>query len=185
MLNTPFFEFIHPEDQEPTRKNIEALNLGLRSVGFENRYRAADGSYRTFSWSAAADEELGVRFASARDVTDERNFQNHVQQILDSIPFLLVVQDRKGFITNCNAAFAKSVGVSRESLIGQESRQYLSSVSVQTVLDKEQEVLKSRTAQTFEESLLKQGVAVKHTSTILPIFDDSGEITSLGKISFC
>lgn len=71
LLNTPFVEFIHPDDLESTRKAIEILRLGVPQIGFINRYRTADGTYRTLSWSAAADLELGVRFASARDVTSE------------------------------------------------------------------------------------------------------------------
>lgn len=179
LLNTPFFEFIHPDDQEPTRKNIEALNLGIRSVGFENRYRAADGNYRTFSWSAAADEELGVRFASARDVTDERNFKIRMQQILDSVPFLLVVQDLEGAIINCNAAYASSVGVAREALMGQKTQQFFSA----EVLEKEQETIKSQVPQTFDEVLTKEGIAIRYLSTIFPIFDQDGKIVSVGKVS--
>lgn len=183
LLSTPFFGFIHPEDQEPTRKNIEALNLGLRSVGFENRYRAADGTYRTLSWSAAADAELGVRFASARDVTDERIFHTRIRQIADSAPFLLVVKDSDGIITNCNAAFARALGASRESLLGHNIKDFLSPEIMSSLLKKEQSVLEYRHPLTFEEVLFDQGIAVRHLSTIFPIFDQAGKIVSIGKMS--
>ncbi|MGE5085984.1 MAG: PAS domain-containing protein [Bacillota bacterium] len=176
LLSTPFFEFIHPDDHEPTRRNIESLNLGIRSVGFENRYRTADGSYRTLSWSAAVDSELGVRVASARDVTAERNFQIYIRQVMDSAPFLLIIKDEKGTITSCNAAFARAVGASRESLLGQNAKDFMSG-------DKEQEVLRSQCPLTFDEVLSNQGVEVKYLSTIFPIFDQMGKIVSIGKIS--
>lgn len=183
LLNTPFFSFIHPDDQELTRKNIEALNLGLRSVGFENRYRAADGTYRTLSWSAAADSELGVRFASARDVTDERTFQTHVRQIMDSAPFLLLVKDRDGIITKCNAPFARSLGVSREDLLGKNVSEVLPAEKMLLDLEREQIVLRHQLPITFDEVLLNQGIAVKYLSTIFPIFDQAEKVVSIGKVS--
>lgn len=183
LLSTPFFEFIHPEDKEATRENIKTLNLGVRTVGFENRYRAADGSYRTLSWSAAADTELGVRFASARDVTDERNFRNRMQQILDASPFLLVVKDNNGMITSCNTSFASAVGVRRDLLIGQNCRNFMAPESISSILEKEQEVHRTLKSMTFEEVLVIRGVAVKHQSTIFPILDQQGLVISLGKVS--
>ncbi|MNK92655.1 putative diguanylate cyclase [compost metagenome] len=183
LLSTPFIEFIHPDDRESTRKNIEALHLGLRSVGFENRYRAANGTYRTLSWSAAADAELGVRFASARDVTDERSFHARMQQIFDSAPFLLMVKESDGVITNCNTAFASSLGVSRESLIGQSAKHFPTSDFISSFLEREQEVLTSQQSLAFDEALLIQGVAVRHHSTIFPILDQTGKTVSIGKVS--
>ncbi|MFM6928374.1 MAG: PAS domain-containing protein [Bdellovibrio sp.] len=183
LLSTPFFGFIHPEDQEATRKNIESLNLGLRSVGFENRYRAANGSYRTLSWSASADAELGVRVASARDVTDERNFHTYIRQIMDSAPFLLVVKDSHGVITNCNDAFARSIGASKDFLVGQNIKYFFSAESMSCLLEKEQEVLRSQRSLTFDEVLSNQGIEARHLSTIFPIFDQAGKIVSIGKVS--
>lgn len=182
LLSTPFIEFIHPEDRDATRKNIEMLNLGIRSVGFENRYRAADGTYKTLSWSAAADTELGVRFASARNVTDERNFQTRVQQIMDSSPFLLMVKDIDGKITSCNAAFARIVGSPRESLIGKDAKEF-SAFEISSDAEKEQKALKSRRPLTFSEVLLNQGTAATYLSTVFPIVDQSGKVISIGKIS--
>ncbi|MFS4457858.1 PAS domain-containing protein [Bdellovibrio sp. HCB2-146] len=181
LLTTPFFEFIHPDDRDSTRQNIEALNLGLRSVGFENRYRAANGNYRLLSWSAAADAELGVRFASARDVTDERNFHLRMQQIMDSGPFLLMVKDIDGTITSCNAAFARSVGVSPGALLGQNARDLFHVDPASSEI--EQEVQKSKKSMTFDETIVNKGVGTKHLSTIFPILDQTGKMVSIGKIS--
>ncbi|WP_413561100.1 PAS domain-containing protein [Bdellovibrio sp. HCB209] len=182
LLNTPFFEFIHPDDKESTKKNIEALNQGLRSVGFENRYRAADGNYRTLSWSAAADKQLGVRFASARDVTEERAFQSRTQQIMDAVPFLLLIKDLNGTILNCNTAFSKSIGVPRPSLIGRNTQQFLSFEAIFSDLEKEQEILKSKSSITYEESLNPKE-ETKYLSTIFPISDPTGRVVSIGKVS--
>ncbi|MFV3407959.1 PAS domain-containing protein [Bdellovibrio bacteriovorus] len=182
LLSTPFFEFIHPDDRVSTRENIKALSLGLRSVDFVNRYRTAEGSYRTLSWSAAADDELGVRFASARDVTDERNFRTRMQQILDSAPFLLIVKDTEGTITNCNDAFAGVVGFTRESLLGKNIR-LLKSPFHSAPSEKEQEVLRSQIPVTYDEVLVTNGVEEKYLSTVFPIVDQTGKAISIGKVS--
>ncbi|WP_331338341.1 PAS domain-containing protein [Bdellovibrio sp.] len=183
LLNTPFFEFIHPDDREATSKNIESLNLGVRSVGFENRYRAADGTYRTLSWSAAADTELGVRFASARNITDERNFQIRTQQIMDSAPFLILVKDINGKITSCNAAFCKAIGMSRTSLLEKDLQDFAAFDFISSSFAKEQEAIKSQRPITFEEVLTSQGGSTRYLSTIFPIIDQTGKIVSVGKIS--
>jgi PAS domain S-box-containing protein len=183
LLSTPFFEFIHPDDKESTRKSIEALNLGIRSVGFENRYRAADGSYKTLSWSAASDSELGVRFASARDVTAERSYKIHIQQIMDAAPFSLIVKDLDGNITSCNATFARSVGKLRDSIIGENAEFLWTSESISLAREKEEEVLRSHHSLSFREVLLNQGASVKSLSTVFPILDQTGKVTSIGKVS--
>lgn len=183
LLSTPFFEFIHPDDRESTLKNIEALHLGLRSVGFVNRYRAADGTYRTLSWSAAADSGLGVRFASARDVTDERNFHIRMQQILDSGPFLLVVISRDGLITSCNTALVDAIGVTRDSLLGKSAKHFLTFEFISSCLAKEEEIIQSHDSVTFDEVLTIRGLPIRHHSTIFPILDQAGKVVSIGKVS--
>ncbi|WP_347558620.1 response regulator [Robbsia sp. KACC 23696] len=60
----------HPDDIRKTREEIVALSTGTASYSFENRYRTADGTYRTLSWTAVPKEEL--LYCVARDVTDER-----------------------------------------------------------------------------------------------------------------
>ncbi|WP_374034300.1 PAS domain-containing protein [Bdellovibrio bacteriovorus] len=182
LLSTPFFEFIHPEDRIATRENIKALSLGLRSVGFVNRYRTADGSYRTLSWSAAADDELGVRVASARDITDEGSIKSRTQKMLDSASFLLIVKDTEGIITNCNEAFAGLVGFTRESLMG-KSVNLLNTTFHSAPLDKEQEVLRSQEPLTYDDVFMKGGAEEKYLSTVFPILDQTGKVVSIGKVS--
>ena len=68
LLNTPYYEFIHPEDLE---KTVEYENNFI-PTGFINRYRCKDGSYRYLSWVGLTnlhkDKDL-PSFAIAMDVT--------------------------------------------------------------------------------------------------------------------
>ncbi|MEO9130489.1 MAG: PAS domain-containing protein, partial [Sphingomonas sp.] len=63
----------HPDDQEPTRREIIRVIKGKESSGFENRYRTSSGDYRTLSWQATRAEDR--IYVTARDVTDERRQQ--------------------------------------------------------------------------------------------------------------
>lgn len=69
----------HPEDFTKTRQQIESLNEGTPTLRFENRFRAKDGSYRTFSWTAVPDG--GLVYCVARDVTDQRS---HAQALAET-----------------------------------------------------------------------------------------------------
>jgi PAS domain S-box-containing protein len=70
LLKQPFFEFIHPDDIEKTKAVIaEKLSRGVQVIGFENRYRCKDGSYKWLSWTSRPIVEEGVMYAIAYDIT--------------------------------------------------------------------------------------------------------------------
>lgn len=73
LLEQPFFEFIHPDDIEKTKAVIEEeLSKGVQVIGFENRYRCKDGSYKWLSWTSRPIVEEGIMYAIAYDVTTRK-----------------------------------------------------------------------------------------------------------------
>ncbi len=72
LLKRSFLEFVHPDDLKKTEEEIDRLNRGLPTISFENRYRVPSGGYRHLTWRAYPDEESGLIYAIARDVTDQR-----------------------------------------------------------------------------------------------------------------
>ncbi len=70
LLQTPFYDLIHPDDVAATRLEVEKLSTGLPTISFRNRYRCANGKYRHFLWSAYPDPGNGLLYATARDCTD-------------------------------------------------------------------------------------------------------------------
>jgi len=75
----PFIDFVHPEDREMTIFETQGLvDGGYETVGFRNRYRAADGSYRWLEWSASASLAEGVIHAAARDVTAQHEAEHQL-----------------------------------------------------------------------------------------------------------
>lgn len=72
LTSRPFIEFVHPDDRERTLAQNKDVRAGGRALGFENRYRCRDGSYRWFRWNAASDASWSVIYSVARDVTAEK-----------------------------------------------------------------------------------------------------------------
>jgi PAS domain S-box-containing protein len=63
-----FMDLVHPEDREPTENALADLRATRQVIGFVNRYRTSDGSYRYIEWRSHP--HRGLIYAAARDVTD-------------------------------------------------------------------------------------------------------------------
>src|SRR5262249_33579422 len=64
----------HADDQERTRAELARLANGHKTVRFENRIRAKDGSYRWISWKAVPDSKR--IYSMGRDITESRRAQD-------------------------------------------------------------------------------------------------------------
>lgn len=72
MLSRPFLAFIHPDDIEPTLREVkQETSDGKKAVDFVNRYRHKDGSWRTLSWKSVP-QPGGLLYATARDITGQQ-----------------------------------------------------------------------------------------------------------------
>ncbi|WP_261220491.1 PAS domain S-box protein [Ancylothrix sp. D3o] len=81
-----YIEFVHPDDQQGTLEAIQNLGTGETVIGFENRYRCKDGSYRWISWNTAPYPAEELVYAVAHDITDlhERDEQlKNSQKLLE------------------------------------------------------------------------------------------------------
>jgi PAS domain S-box-containing protein len=85
LLSRAFVEFVHPDDQDATVAATEQLAHGQDVVDFENRYRAADGSWLWLEWRATSVPEQGLIFAVARDVTQQRRLEVLALQQADDL----------------------------------------------------------------------------------------------------
>jgi len=68
----PYLEFVHPDDRASTLAQAEHVAAGATVLHFDNRYRAADGSYRWLSWYAVPYTDERTIYAAARDVTERK-----------------------------------------------------------------------------------------------------------------
>ncbi|MGK7923125.1 MAG: PAS domain S-box protein, partial [Trichodesmium sp.] len=70
LLSEPFLNFVHPEDRESTKAELEKICQGSSVIHFENRYRCKDGSYCWLMWNSTPLTELGKMYAVASDITE-------------------------------------------------------------------------------------------------------------------
>ena len=79
LLSRPFMEFVHPEDQETTEREVGKLVEGVPSIHFENRCRCRDGSYRWLSWMAMPQDNGERIYAVASDVTHRKQIEGELR----------------------------------------------------------------------------------------------------------
>ena len=70
LLNTPSFEFYHPDDIGNTKKELEKLSAGEGTVNFLQRFKTKDGDYKTIQWTTTPEPGTGNIFGIGRDVSD-------------------------------------------------------------------------------------------------------------------
>ena len=83
LVARPFMDFVHPDDAEATAAVMQGLVRGRQVINFENRYRAADGTYRWLEWSAKPMVERGLIMAVAHDVSRRREDEEQLRVARD------------------------------------------------------------------------------------------------------
>jgi len=84
LCSRPFVEFVHPDDREPTEAEAAKLaETGVDTISFRNRYRTANGDYRWLDWSVHPVAEEGRLYATARDITVQRQAEQALQNQSD------------------------------------------------------------------------------------------------------
>ena len=85
LLASPFLDFVHPDDIAATQAKSSELSTGGEVIHFENRYRCKDGSYRWFAWNARADPAGKMIYASARDVTEQKQAEERIRALNEDL----------------------------------------------------------------------------------------------------
>jgi PAS domain S-box-containing protein len=82
LQSTPMFEWVHPDDRERTLEQNRKVRAGGQALGFENRYRCKDGSYRWLLWNSTADLEHQLIYAVARDITARKQAEEERERLV-------------------------------------------------------------------------------------------------------
>ena len=73
ILNSQYFEYIHPDDLENTlMETKEMADSTDKVLGYINRYKKKDGAYLTFQWNASIDRENELVYCTLKDITQQR-----------------------------------------------------------------------------------------------------------------
>jgi PAS domain S-box-containing protein len=113
LLEVSYYDLIHPDDRELTKREINSQVEGHKTLNFINRYRAKDGSYRWLEWSAssAVGDQL---YAVARDITGRILSEKQTRLWADAFNYcshgIAIGQPTTNRIVTCNNAFAGMLG---------------------------------------------------------------------------
>jgi PAS domain S-box-containing protein len=117
LLETPFIEFVHPDDRDATLAAMQELAEGISVRHFENRYRCNDGSYRWLDWTSVPDVEDGYEYAVARDITGQKAMQQELaaqrdlfNSVLSNVPASIFWKDRNSVYLGANERFVQDTG---------------------------------------------------------------------------
>ena len=126
LLETPFIEFVHPDDKAATREAVSQLATGEPVTYFENRYRCKDGSYKWLAWTSMPATEENFLYAVARDITSQKALQDELaahsdlfENVLSNVPASIFWKDRNSVYLGANNRFARDAGLqSPDELVG-------------------------------------------------------------------
>jgi len=78
-----FLELIHPDDVQSTLDAIATLSAQRPVIGFTNRYRCKDGSYRWIEWRSAPSGNM--IYAAARDITPHMEAEARLREMNETL----------------------------------------------------------------------------------------------------
>lgn len=183
ILATPFLDFIHPDDRDATKKEVERQLAGEATMQFCNRYRCKDGGYKWLEWDATP-AVCGTRlFATARDISERKKAEEslhaseaRLQEIIDMMPVALFVKDSTSNIILMNRACEEQWGMSFSDLRGTDAGRFFPPEQMALFLAKDKEVFASRQSVDFEEAVWNATLGenrIVHTYK-KPVFDAVG-----------
>ena len=120
-----YLDLVHPDDVAETQAAMSQLERGQAIMGFVNRYRASDESYRTLEWRSNV---RGDRvYAAARDITERTRAQAELARSEQRLASVLQSQREMicrfmpdTTLTYVNDAYCRFFGVPAEQLIGRK-----------------------------------------------------------------
>lgn len=128
LLSKPYIDFVHPDDREDTLAAAnEKLAKGAQIIGFENRYRCKNGSYRWLSWASSPIVERGITYAIAYDITDRklaeqaaRETQERFSDFFRNAPIGFHIVGADQVFIDINEAELAMLGYDRDEVVGKK-----------------------------------------------------------------
>ena len=84
LIGADFLALVHPDDLDRTIAALEAQGDGAKVIDFINKYRTADGSYRSIEWRSSMGDD-GLVYFIALDVTERVAMQEALEVSLERL----------------------------------------------------------------------------------------------------
>lgn len=66
-----YIDFVHPDDRETTKAELEVIKSGSLSTVYSNRFMYSNGDYLHLQWHTSADPVSGKLYATALNITNQ------------------------------------------------------------------------------------------------------------------
>ena len=183
LLSQSFFNFIHEDDVESSMKVLEKLGQGFSSTNFETRFKCKNGEYKILSWNATPDQEMGVIYATARDITQSKkvNEENkRLSLVAKGTDNIVIITDKNRKMQWGNQAFETATGYSLSEVIGKNPRTFLhyDETSPATSMDIREALNKEMTFKGEIKNISKDGRKYWIDLNISPVYNDNDELVN-------
>lgn len=124
LRSRPSIEFVHPDDRAMTIAARSLLKRGEPLRALTNRYLCRDGTYRWFEWRSVSDPVREQVYATARDLTTEREAREAREQLQRQ----LILADRMASVGTLAAGVAHEINnplayvIANLDMLGEEMR---------------------------------------------------------------
>ena len=118
IINKPVLNFIHPDDVALFMDSVKKLKSGNSVVTHRVRERMKDGSFKWFDWTSTIDNQTGIIYAVARDVSEliaNEESMKISNMFFDMAFDILTVAKDEHFI-KINPAFTKTLGYNQDDM---------------------------------------------------------------------
>jgi PAS domain S-box-containing protein len=186
LLAVPHNQFVHPDDLAATNGESAAVITGNGTAHFRNRYRHRDGSYRWLDWLTVIDVPRQLIYASARDITVEREAEAariKAQALLDAVyrsitDHAIYMVDPAGTVVSWSLGAQSVKGWRAEEVIGKSFAMFYSEEKIaagRPRLDLEQ-ALANGSHRTEGSRRRQDGASIWTEVTTSPIHGVDGEL---------
>lgn len=80
LTSGPLVRFVLPQDQRDTLDETARMRETGQTARFENRFICKDGSIRWLSWHSIVNYQEGLAYATARDITEQKQAEEELRQ---------------------------------------------------------------------------------------------------------
>jgi PAS domain S-box-containing protein len=158
LIGSNFFDFIHPDDIDPTHQAMSDLQNQQSVFNFVNRYRTRFGVYKSLEWRAMARE--GMIYATARDISEKisaeialKESKLFYENIISALPDIIFIFNADAVFLYCHADTSQPLILPPDQFLGKKASEVLPPQLADLVKSGIQEALHSGGQALFEYQL--------------------------------
>lgn len=186
-----FLDFVHPADRDSVGARVQAAIVESRPFDMDFRIVIPGGRQRVLHCRAEVLKSLTGEplrmIGTTKDITERREAERQVRErarIIDSTTDSVIKTDANGIVTLWNRGAERIFGYTSQEMMGRPITTLYSEREQGRLAEITQTLLRGEDIATTEVTCLhKNGSPVELAVSLLPLKDDSGDITEFVGIS--